>query len=123
MRGAGAQTAYESAEIGLQTALVEFVEQYQTNRFERRVILQQSRQGALGDDFDARRCPNPGIQPNTIPHRFTDLLAQAMRHKARSSACRQAPRFQHDDLFIVQPFRIQQDQWYPRGLTGTGRRL
>ena len=62
-------------EIGVQTALVEFVEDDEPDPLERRIVLQQARQHAFGDDLDARPRTDTRVEAHAIADRFADGLA------------------------------------------------
>ena len=49
------------AKVGLQAALVEFVEDHAADAVERRVVLQQPQEEAVGDDLDAGARTDLGV--------------------------------------------------------------
>ena len=59
----------------MQAALVELVEDEEPDTVERRIVLEESRQHALGDDLESRARRNAGVVADTIPHPAPDLLA------------------------------------------------
>ena len=63
------------AEVGLQVALVELVEDHAADVLERRIVLQQARQDAFGDDFDARRGTDARLEPRAIADQLPGLAA------------------------------------------------
>ncbi len=86
------------AEIGVERALVEFVEQHRRDAFERRVVEDHAREHAFGDDLDARARRDEALQAHPEPDRLADLLAEARRHARRGGARGETARLQHDDL-------------------------
>ncbi len=76
-------------QVGMQAALVEFVEQHGRHVFERGVFLQHPREDALGDDLESRRGSNARVESHAVAHGLADALAE------RAAPCvrpRRAPR-------------------------------
>ncbi|MNQ89265.1 hypothetical protein D3C85_1045670 [compost metagenome] len=89
------------AQIGVQAALVEFVEQDRADALQPRIVENHAGEDALGDDFDPRLGPNPALKPGAIADRASRLLAQGRRHPVRRSSRRQPARFQHQHLLVA----------------------
>ena len=68
------------AEIGIQRALVKFVEQHRGNAFEGRVVDHKARENAFGDHLDPRSLRDPRAEPHAQTDSVTDLLAKGHRH-------------------------------------------
>ena len=107
--------------VGVQPALVQFVEDHAADAVERRVVLQQAQEQAVGDDLDAGARADPGVEAHAVAHGLAHGLAQAGRHAARGGAGGQAPRLLHDDPAPLQPGRVEQRQRDARGLAGAWR--
>ena len=107
--------------VGLQPALVQFVEDHAADAVERGIVLQHPQEQAVGHDLDARARPHLGVQPHAVTDRLADRLAQGGRHAPRRGAGRQPPRLLHHDLAAGQPRRIEQRQRHARRLAGARR--
>ena len=59
--------------------------------------LQPADQQALGDDLDARRRRDGGVQPGAVADRAADRLAEQRRHAGGGGAGGQPARLQHQD--------------------------
>ena len=68
------------AEIGVERALVELVEQNRADAFERRIVEDHPGEHALGDDFDARARGRKALEPHAEANRLADPLAQGRGH-------------------------------------------
>ena len=73
-------------EVGLQTALVEFVEDHAARPLERRVALQLPREDAFGHDFDAGPRADARVGARAVADRVAGGLAE------RASPCARRPR-------------------------------
>ncbi len=110
-------------QIGIQAALVEFVEDHQPDAFQCRVVLQAARKDALGDHLDAGVRPDLAVQADAVAHRLADPLAQLAGQAFGGGAGGQPARFEHDDGLPGQPGFAEQRQRHAGGLAGAGRRL
>ncbi len=110
------------AEVGIERALVELVEQHGGDALERGIVEDQAREHALGHDLDARRAPRlwsrsargsrrsrrplrPASPPCARPRRAR--RAGAARARGASCPCAQGSAREHER--------------HPRGLAGAGR--
>ncbi len=109
------------AEITVEMALVELIEQDRTDLFQHRVVLQHAGQDAFGDDFNACARRDLVLEADAIADGATHLFTELPRHEQRGAARGHPARFQQDDLPALQPRRIQQRQRYLGGLAGAGR--
>ena len=109
-------------EIGIERALVKFVEQHRGDAGQFRIVEDQAGENALGDDLDAGRARHLRAEPHAVADGLADPLAKRLRHPLGAGARRDPPRLQHDDLLAARPGRIEQRQRHPRGLAGAGRR-
>ena len=109
------------AEISRQMTFVEFIEDQTTDAIEHRVVLDQTRQDALGQHLDA--LARSGLEADAIADTPARFLAQLARHVSGRRTRGDAPRFQHQDLLASQPRRIEQCQRHHGGLAGARRRL
>ncbi len=110
------------AEIGVERALVEFVEQHGRDAIERGIIEHEPREHALGHHLDAGAARDFRAEPHPIADRFSHLLAERRRHALGRGARRDPARLQHEDLAPFRPGLVDEHQRHPRGLAGAGRR-
>ena len=101
--------------IALQIAFVKFVEQDAPYAGEFRVILQQTRQNAFGDDLDARDVRYPAFQPYPVSHGPARFFSEQTGHLTGRVSGGYPARFKHKNFFPVQPVRVEQ------GRRDTGR--
>jgi hypothetical protein len=109
------------AEIGIERALVELVEQDCGDALEHRVVEHKPGEDAFGDDFDAGAGRNFRAEAYPQTHRFADALAERLRHSLRRGARREAPWLEDQDAAFFCPWLAREHQRYPRGLAGAGR--
>ena len=86
------------AEIGVERALVEFVEQHRGDAVERRIVEDQPREDAFGHHLDPRLARHLRAEPNAQAHRLADALADrslpsGRRRRGRRAAAAPAPGF------------------------------
>ena len=110
------------AEIGIERALVKFVEQNRGDALERRIVEDQVSEDPLGDDLDAGRARDLGAEANPVAHGLADRLAKRCSHAVGGGARRQAARFQHQYFAILRPRLAREHQRDAGGLAGAGRR-
>ena len=115
--------AQRQAQVGVQAALVELVEDHQADALERRVGLQHAGQYALGDDRQPRIAGHPGLEPAAIANGLADRLAAQRGHARGDRAGRQPPWLEHDDAEVAEPGRIEQRERDNSTLAGAGWRL
>ncbi|MGY4264969.1 hypothetical protein ACVJF2_003539 [Bradyrhizobium sp. USDA 4519] len=109
-------------EIGIERALVEFVEQHRGDAVELGIVEDLAREDAFGDDLDPRRARHLRAEAHAIADGLAGTLAERLRHPLRAGARGDAARLQHDDLLAPRPGCIEQRQRHARGLAGTRRR-
>jgi hypothetical protein len=123
-------------EIGIERALMEFVEQDGGDAFEHRIVENKPAEHALGDDLDPRARRHFRAEAHAQAYGLADLLAQRFGHAFGGGARRQPPRFQHQDApaflrrsligrslrpsFLCPGF-LRQHEWHARGLAGARR--
>ena len=110
------------AEIGIERALVEFVEQQRRDAVERGIVEHHAREHAFGDDLDPRPARHLGAEPHAIADGLADLFAERRRHARGGGAGREPARLEHDDLLARRPRLLRQHERHPRGLAGARRR-
>ena len=110
------------AEIGVERALVELVEEDGANAGQRGIVEDEARENALGDHFDARFRSDARIEAGADADGFADLLAGQLRHAFGRGAGGQAARLQQQDLGAPEPRRIEQCRRHARRLAGAGWR-
>src|SRR5205814_7218640 len=62
-------------EVGVQAALVELIEDEQTDALQRGIVLEQPRQHSFRDDLEARRPADACVEPHAISDRPSNRLA------------------------------------------------
>ncbi len=115
--------AQRQAQIGVQAAFMELVEQDGADPFQGGIALELPDQDALGHDFDPGLRPDLAVHPDAVADGFADGFPQHVRHPAGCRAGGQSARLQHHDLRAGQPRLVQQRQRDAGGLAGAGRRL
>src|SRR5690606_39919782 len=63
-------------QIGIQAALVEFIEDHQPDALQRRVVLQAAGKNALGDHLDARTRTDLAVQANRSEEHTSELQSR-----------------------------------------------
>ncbi len=107
----------------MHAALVKFIEDHESDAFERRILLQPARQDSFGDDLDPRALADPRLEPRAITHGFAGRFAERLCHAACDRACSEASRLEHDDLACVQPRLMQKRERDACGFTCARRCL
>ncbi len=107
------------AEIAVERAFVEFVEDDEARALEFGIVLQAPRQDALGHHLDAGLGRDLAVETHRVTDGLADLLAQGFRHAVRRRPCRKPARLEHDDLLALEPWRIEKLQRHARRLAGT----
>lgn len=113
--------AQGQGQVGVEAALVEFVEDQQADAFQRRIILQATGQDALGDHLDAGIRADLAVEADPVAHSFADLFPQFAGQPFGRRPRRQASWFEHENALSGQPGFVQQGQRHTGGLTGAGR--
>ena len=111
------------AQVPVQMAFVEFVEQDGADAGQFRIGLDQAGEDPLGHHFHARACRNFRLETDAIADGFADRFAQLRGHELGRRARGEAARFQDEDFLAGQPFRVEQGQWHLGGLARAGRRF
>ena len=91
------------AEIRIEGALVELVEEHGGDAVERGIVEDHAGEHALGHDLDAGFAADLGAEAHAQAHRLADGLAERLRHARGRSAGGEPARLQHDDLAAVRP--------------------
>ncbi|CAH0326224.1 hypothetical protein SRABI111_06083 [Pseudomonas carnis] len=110
-------------QVGVEAALVEFVEDQQAHAVQRRIVLQAAGEDTFGDNLDARVGADFAVQANAVAHGLTDLFTQFTGQPLGSSTGSQAPGFEHQDGLPGKPGLMQQSQGHAGGFTGSGGRF
>ncbi|GJM80923.1 hypothetical protein HMSSN139_34190 [Paenibacillus sp. HMSSN-139] len=76
------------SKIGMQAALMEFIEYDQTRSEQRRVLLQQPRQYPFGHHRNSRLGRHPAFAPHPVTDRLANGFAKLGRHIYGSGPCR-----------------------------------
>ncbi len=109
------------AEVAVEGALVELVEQNGGDARERGVVEDEAREHALGHHLDARRGRDFGAEAHAVTHAGADGFAQRRRHARGRRPRRKPARLEHEELFSPRPRLGGERERNPRGLAGAGR--
>ena len=109
------------AEIGIERALVEFVEQDGGDPVEHRVVEHEPREHALGDDFDPRAPRHLRAEAHPQADRVADALAERLRHPLRRRARGEPPRLEDENAAVLRPWFLGEHEWHSCRLAGAGR--
>ena len=110
------------AEVGVERALVELVEQHRRDALERGIVEDHAREHALGDDLDAGALRDEALQPHAQADRLADLLAQGRRHAGGGGAGGETARLEQDEALALRPRLVEQRERRARRLARAGRR-
>ena len=108
-------------EVGVEAALVEFVEQHRRHAVEAGIVLDHPGEDALGDHLDTRAGRDLRLQPDTEADRLPDRLAQGRGHARRRRPGRQPAGLQDDQPAAADPGLVPEEQGNARGLAGARR--
>ena len=106
------------AEVTVERAFVEFVEDDEAHAGELRIGLQAAGEDAFGDHLDAGPGRDLAVEPHGVAHRAAHLLAQRLGHAPCRGARRKPARLEHDDLAAVEPGLVEEHQRHARCLAG-----
>ena len=109
------------AEVAMQMAFVEFVEQDRADAGQLGVVLDHPGQDAFGDDFDARRRRDLRFEADAIAYRLADAFTALRSHELGRRAGGDPARFEQQDLGAGKPAGVEQRGWHLRRLAGAGR--
>ncbi len=108
------------AEIGVERALVKFVEDDSADTAKFRVIHDHPREHAFGHEKNAGPRRGPAFEPHAIPDRLARLLAKLSGHERGGGACGDAAGLQHHDQARA-PWRRGEGEGNTRRLARAGR--
>ena len=111
------------AEVGVDAAFVEFVEDEETDALERGILEPHAGEDAFGHHLDSRFGRNPRVETNPMSDGPTDRLSDGIRHAPCRRTRRDSPRLQHDDLPPREPRLVEELERDDRRLPRTGWRL
>lgn len=109
------------AEIGVEVALVEFVEEDGGDAGKAGVVLDHPREHALGDHLDPRPCRDLRVEADAVADRAADLLAERRRHPPCRAARGEPPRLEQDDPAVAAKRSVEERERDARRLAGAGR--
>ena len=90
-------------EIGIERALVEFVEDHGRDIGERWILEDEAREHALGHDLETGVARDARTEPHAKPDSFADILAEPCRHAARRGARREPARLEEKNAPALVP--------------------
>ncbi len=108
-------------EIGVERALVEFVEQHRRDALERRIVEDHAGEHALGDDLDARAGRDQTLQAHAQADRLSDLFIKRRGHAGRGGAGGEPARLEQEEFFPRRPRLVEERQRDARRLARAGR--
>ena len=122
--GAGVKGQGET-EIGVQAALVEFVEDHEADVGEFGVGEEAAREESLGQDFDAGVGADGAFEAHLVADSLADGAPEDARHGFGGQAGGEAAGLKQEDFFARrEPARGAQEVWGgEKGLAGAGRGL
>ena len=91
------------AEVGVNAALVELVEDHESDPIQRGIRLDQAGQDALGEDLDPGGRADRCLMPDPVADQAADRLSGQCGHMTRRGSGGQAPGLQHQDPTAPQP--------------------
>ncbi len=109
------------AEVGVQRALVELIEDDESVCLERGIVLDKPRQHSFRHHLDARARRHAGVEPHAVSDSGADRLRQHRGHPLCRCARGQTPRLQQRDSAAGEPGLVQQSERYVRSLSSPGR--
>ena len=109
------------AEVAMQMAFVEFVEQDRADAWQLGGVLDHPGQDAFGDDFDARCRGDLRFKANAIAYCLADAFTALRGHELGRRAGGDPARFEQQDLGAGEPVCIEQRGRHLRRLAGAGR--
>ncbi len=109
------------AEVGVERALMELVEQNSRDARKRGIVENEPREDAFGHDFDARRRGDFGAETDAVADARADRLTECCRHARGRSPCGEPARLEHDEFLSRGPRLRRQHQRNPRRLAGAWR--
>ena len=108
-------------QVGVQAAFVEFIEEEDSDVFQRGVVLQQTRKQAFGDDLDASARGHLPVEAHAVANGLAYGFAEGGGHAYRYGARGEAPRLQHQDAAVTAPRGIEERQRHHGALARAGR--
>ena len=98
------------AEIGVEGALVELVEQHGGDAVEGRVVEDHAGEHALGHHLDAGLAADLRAEANPQADGLADRFAERLRHALRCGAGGEAARLEQDELAARDPGFVEKRQ-------------
>ena len=108
------------AEVRVNAALVELVEDHEPDPLQGGIRLDQPGQDALGEDLDPGGRAHRRFVPDPVADQLPDLLSGQCGHTTRRRPGGQAPGLEHQDSPALEPGLGQQAERHPGGLPGSG---
>ena len=109
------------AEIGVERALVELVEQHGGDAVEGGIVEDHADEHALGHDLYPRVRRDEALQADAQADGLAHLLAERRGHAGCGGAGRQAPGLEHDQTPALDPGVIEEGERDAGRLAGAGR--
>ena len=107
----------------MQAALVEFIEDDQSDAFESVVFLQHAGEDAFGNDFDARRLTDDRFEAYAKADGCSRVFVQLIRQSPGYGACRKAVGVRAWAILRPSTGFVEQPERKHRALTRTRWRL
>ncbi len=106
------------AQVPLEVAFVELVEDDQTDACQFGIVLQAAGQHPFGHHFDAGAMARTALVPGPEADQPTDLVTEEIGHAARRGPGGQTTGFEHHDPGAAQPGFVHQPKRDDGGLAG-----
>ena len=111
------------SQVGMQTSLVELIEDHAAHPLERGVPLQPPGEDTFGHDFDTGPRPDARVGARAVANRLADALVERGRHARGHGARGDAAWLEHHDPFVAEPGGLEQRERHDRALACAGRCL
>jgi hypothetical protein len=102
--------------ISSKAAFMKFIKDNKANVREFWVIEQTLGEEPLGENLNTCMGAATPVQANMISDGIADSLLALLGHVGRSATCGKTAGFQHEDLFAVKPWRIEEKRGNTRRL-------
>jgi len=108
-------------EIGIQRALVEFVEDHGRNALQFRILENHSRKDPFSDHLNTRSGRDPVVEAHAIADGLADGLTKQRGHATGGGTGGKPARLQQDDLAVMAPGPVEKIERHDRRLAGPRR--
>ncbi len=114
-------TGNRQRQIGVECALVEFVEHDHADLLQQRIVVQHTNQQALGQHEDACVAASLSLKTDLIADLAPQGCPAFIGHPPRGGTSGETARLQHENLSLASQSGVQQRRWNAGRLAGPGR--